>query len=363
MDTRQGLVVLTGFLMLGLLPFAASGHGKTTLSGFVDTSSFYESAQPSNTFSLDQVELDVDSELNAWAGLRLDLNFNTADSGKDIRTGIFDELTADDVLEQGFLYLVLPTKAWGFETIFFFGKFTDVSPVGWEGTDPLDVYQFSFALVSDFGIPNSLTGALLAVTLHPVVGLQLYAVNGWDTLRDNNTMKTFGARLDLTPLPDLNWGLNVVIGPEQDDQDEAYRTLFDTDLLIELIPRLLIGAEFTFGHEENVASGGKDAFWLAGLLTLRYELTSLVGFTWRFDIFDDRNGVRLDRDNEAVTRETRYALTLASTFALAERARLLVELRYAQSDANVFATSRDSFTDHMFSVAVELTLAFAHVLP
>lgn len=355
-------VALWGVITLCLVPLSSWGLGKTTLSGFVDTSFFYENVGETNTFGLDQVELDVETEITPWAGLRLDINFNSFASGKEIEVGIFDELTADEVVEQGYVTLVVPTEVWGFDTLFQFGKFADDAVVGWEELEPLDIYQFSFALLSDVGIPFPMTGALVTLTFSPSVGLQLYAINGWGNSQDNNTMKTFGGRLDVSPLAGLYFGFNALTGPEQDDNNDDYRTLLDMDVTVEMIPRLLIGAEINYGHEENIAFGAGDATWLAGLLTLHYAVTDIVGLTFRFDIFDDPDGVRLFRDNETVTDETRYALTFASTFTLAEKVRALLEFRYAQSDEDVFQKPNGNFIDNVFSVAIEFTFGFEHVL-
>jgi len=193
-----------------LWPLTAWGEGKFTLSGFVDASFFYENLRHTNTLSLDEGELDIQTELQSWAGLRTDINFR-------------------------------------------FGKFN--APIGWELLDPVDAYQFSRSRVFNFGTPSNITGALLAFIFTPVVDLQLYAVNGWDRLRDNKKRKTFSGRLGLTPIKDVNWSLSLITGPEQDDNDDDYQTVFDTDLTIQLIPSLVIGVEFNYGWEKNAALG------------------------------------------------------------------------------------------------------------
>ena len=351
-----------------LLPLTAWSQAKFTVSGFVDTSFFYENLLNTNTFSLDEVEVDLQADLTPWAGFRTDINFRAADSRKftvdvgDTGTSFvsFDDLSADDVLEQGYIFLTLPTKAWGlpFEATFRFGKFN--APIGWELLDPVDMYQFSHGLIFQFGTPTNVTGALLALTFSPIVDLQLYVVNGWDLLQDNNKMKTFGGRLGLTPIENVNWGLSLISGPEQDDNDDDWRTVFDTDLTIKLIPGLIIGAEFNYGWEENAGVTGGNARWLAGLLTLHYNFTDSIGLTFRFDIFDDKDGARLPNDNPAVTKQTAYALTLAPTFTLAQGVGFLVEFRYDKSDKDVFQKDNGNFRDDRFSVALEFTYSFKH---
>ena len=135
------MVTLVGSLALGLMPFSAWGFGKTTLSGFVDTSFLYQSLSETNTFSLNQVELDVTGTLKPWAGFRADLSFDAASSDNrdpdSVGTeGPFDDLSAEEVLEQGYITLELPTKSLGIKATFRFGKLSDDEPIGWEATDP-----------------------------------------------------------------------------------------------------------------------------------------------------------------------------------------------------------------------------------
>lgn len=361
-STRSARKTLLPLLIVSLFPLCAWGQVKTTFKGFVDTSFFYESVQNVSTFSLDQVELDIDSQLTPWAGLRFDINF-LADpevtlDGVGGRALAFDDLSTDDVLEQGYITLTLPTKNLGIEATLRFGKFN--TPIGWELLDPVDRYQFSFAHVFNYGLPFNTTGALIALKFNPIVDLQLYAVNGWDQLQDNNDNKTFGGRLGITPVEDLNWGLSFIIGPEQDDNDDDYRTVFDTDLTIKLIPKLLIGADFSYGFEENAGAGGRDAKWLAGLLTLHYSFTDIIGLTLRFDAFDDKDGARLPNDNPAVTDQTTYSFTLAPVFNLGKGIRALAELRYIKSNEDVFLKRNGGFTDESFVVALEFTYSFEH---
>lgn len=349
-------------LALSVLPLSAQ-EKSLRLSGFVDTSFFYESLTQSNTFSLDQVELDIEANLTPWAGFRTDINFLAEDSENSglSADGPFNDLTTDEVLEQGFIYLKLPLP---FETTLSFGKFN--APIGWELLDPPDLYQFSNSLTFNFGIPTNLTGALFTVTFSPLIDLNLYVVNGWDVLTDNNKMKTFGGRLGLTLLPGVNVGLSLITGPEQPDNDSDYRTVFDLDFTIELIARLLIGGEFNYGYEENAALGRGDADWTSVFVTLHYDFTDIIGFTFRVGVFDDSDGARLadrfDAFPATVTSQTAYALTFSPTFELADGVSMLVEFRYDGSDEDVFPDEDENFQDDFVSIAIEFIFVWEKTL-
>ncbi|MEE9150049.1 MAG: porin [Candidatus Tectomicrobia bacterium] len=322
-------------LVMGVLPLGAMA--KTTFSGFVDMSWSYDDISEDNTFALDEVELDIESELTPWAGLRTDINFLEGEDHSD----------ADVILEQGYITLALPLPI---DTTFQFGKFN--APIGWELLDPIDTYQFSSSLVFVNGTPTNLTGAMVLMTFNPMFDLSVYVVNGWDNISDNNDMKTFGGRLGITPVRGVNIGLSAITGPEQDDNDSDYRTVFDLDFTLELIPHLLIGGEFNYGMEEDLAAGGGDAEWLGGFVTLHYDFTEVLGLTLRAGVFDDQDGSRLGQE------ETRTALTLAPTFDLAKGVAFLLEFRYDHSDEDVFTESDGDMTDDMVSVAVEFIFSW-----
>jgi hypothetical protein len=286
--------------------------------------------------------------------LRTDINFRAGDS--DSSAPGRDDLSTDDILEQGFIRLNVPLP---FETTFQFGKFN--VPMGWELLDPVDMYQFSHALVFNFGIPTNVTGALLAMTFNPMVDLQLYVVNGWDQLNDNNDAKTFGARLGLTPMRGVNVGLSLITGAEQDADNNDNRTVFDVDFTLELIERLLVGGELNFGLEEDAKrpfGRDKDAQWVGGLLTVHYDFTDVIGGTVRFDFFHDDDGARLPNANPNVDGQTAWAVTFAPTFALAKGVGMLMEVRYDKSDEDVFLDKDNELVDDFYSIALEFTFSW-----
>ena len=57
--------------------------------------------------------------------------------------------------------------------------------------------------------------------------------------------------------------MSFITGPEQDDNEDDYRTVFNSDLTLELIPHLSIGAEVNSGWEDNAAVVGQTVKWLA----------------------------------------------------------------------------------------------------
>jgi len=317
-----------------------SSLGKISLSGFVDTSFSYDDNAEAGTFSLDKVVFYGAYDPVDYAGLFFDVGFEDLDSsGND----------GAAVLDQGFVTFTLPG-----EVKFSFGKFD--APIGFEAVDAADMYQYSHALVFNYGLPTSFTGLKVDTTLAEMVDVTGYIVNGWDNNSDNNKAKTGGGRLGLRPIEGVNVGVSYVAGAEQDDDTNNLRRVVDMDLTLEPLENLVIGGELNWGTEEeaSVTEPGEDADWFGALAMFHYDATSWCGLTVRYGYFKDEDGARLGSGVE----ERRQALTIAPTFNLHDDFSLILEYRYDSSDEPVFEEADGSLTDSNHTFAAELIYSF-----
>jgi len=309
------------------------------LSGFVDASYSGNLDMGSDTFGLDQAEVDLTRDFSERAGLRVDLEW--------LKDG--DVWSAD--VEQGYLeYAAAPIPG----LTFTLGRFN--APIGFELLDPNEMYQFSHALVFDYGIPSNLTGLMAAGTPAERVDVRAYLVNGWD----NNDLggpgpKTAGGRIGLG-FGDLGGaGFSALSGVERDRSgDEPVRrkrTVLDLDLTLTPVDGLLIGGEANHGFGD---ADGTDMEWTAFMIMAHYDLNAWSGLTARFGWFDDPDGVVFD---PGVT-QTRTAVTVAPTFVLADGLGTLVEVRLDSSTEDVFQDSAGDPKGSTTSVAFEVTGAF-----
>ena len=69
------------------------------------------------------------------------------------------------------------------------------------------MFQFSHALVFDYGLPTNPTGLMSALNVGEMIDLSLYIVNGWDESNDNNKDKTVGGRVGFVPVEGINFGI------------------------------------------------------------------------------------------------------------------------------------------------------------
>ncbi|MDT8316491.1 MAG: outer membrane beta-barrel protein [bacterium] len=311
------------------------------ISGFVDTS-LYESQYGDSSFGLDQVEIDIEKKIDGSLSLRADINYMTA--MKDYSTAAGPEVEIqqfDDLVEQA--YVTYNTK--GIDLTF--GKFN--APIGFELLDPVDMYQYSHALVFDYGLPTNLTGAMGSYEFNDMADISLYVVNGWDNNYDNNNSRTVGGRLGLTPFKGLNIGLSTISGKEGPTDDKL--TVVDMDLTLKMVDKLTIGAEYNSGKDEGGAAAGEDAEWSGFMVMANYAATNDLSLTLRYDSFDDEDGTRF---NSGMI-EKRTAYTVAALYSLGEGAGFLLEYRTDESDEKVFDSGAE---DSEASYAAEFTFSF-----
>ena len=157
-----------------------------------------------NSFNLDVAELVVQiaaSKPND-AGFRVDF-----DAGQSIPqiTKTQDQTAAQFDLKQAFASYIAPL---GTGLRFDVGKF--VTHLGYEVIEGYDGYNdnYSRSILFGYAIPFTHTGVKASYTFSSKVAGMVEVVNGWDLLRDNNSSKSVGAQLALTPVAPLQVLLN-----------------------------------------------------------------------------------------------------------------------------------------------------------
>lgn len=321
------LTIMAVTVLLGGMTTGKAWAEDPKISGFVDTS-LYGSEHGDSSFGLDQVEVDFEKKIDDKLSLRIDVNYLPSSTSR-----------YDDTFEQGFV--TLNTKGVDLTV----GKFN--APIGFELLDPVDMYQYSHALVFDNGLPTNLTGAMGSYSFGEIADLSLYVVNGWDNNSDNNNSKTVGGRLGITPTKGVNVGLSAISGKEGATDDKL--TVIDIDLTVTALDKLTIGAEYNSGTDEGAAAGGDDAEWSGFLIMANYAATDDLSVTLRYDSFDDEDGTRLG------TIEKRTAYAVAALYSLGEGAGFLLEYRTDESDEKVFDGNTE---DSEASYAAEFTYSF-----
>lgn len=334
----QGLVTdlreLSGELRSTLNP--ASGISAEipgmTLSGFVDASYSFDLSSEDNSFGLDQVEVSMEKTLGKRGLVHTDLEWVSDGEGGFVLDA-----------EQGYVTFQLSFPK---NVDLTFGKFN--APIGFELLDAPDMYQFSHALVFDYGLPTNLSGAMLSIPWESGFDASVYLSNGWDENVDANTGKTAGGRLGYARGP-FGAGGSLIHGTESTDGNDL--TVVDLDLTLTPTEKWTLGAEVNYGRDKT---DDTTYNWQGFLLMGHCDFNASTGLTLRYDFFDDGDARRLGSG----AKETRQALTLASTFALGEGMGALVELRRDFSDEEVFVDDEGKPVKSVSNLAFEMTYAF-----
>ncbi|MBI5816663.1 MAG: outer membrane beta-barrel protein [Nitrospinae bacterium] len=326
------------------------------LTGFVQTDYDNQDRSGVSTFTLEEAEVDVEKSIKDVGGMRFDLNYRSSDrmtavSAKAGETTATVAGLADVSLEQGFVWINLPA---GLKLTV--GKFN--APIGFELVDPNQMFQYSHAMVFIYGLPTNLTGVNLSGAAG-IVDFQVYGVNGWDKLQDDNKDKTIGGRLGITPLEGVNVGLSYITGKEGSDANNAAAnnlSAFDVDATITSVKGLTIGAEFNSGkfEKQSVVNPGGDAEWSGFLVMVNYAITDKVSLTARYDTFDDKGGARFGSG----VKEKRDAITIAPTYTFTPGFIARAEYRMTKSDQKVFVDKDGNSNDSVTDIALDFVYSF-----
>ena len=346
-------------LVLAAFPAAAQENGDSAvsglveISGFVDASYTYNNLDDSNTFGLDQVEIDLSRNLGGIGSLRADLEWVSDGEGG---------FTLD--AEQGYVTLDLGLgRGKGNYPTLTFGKFN--APIGFELLDAPDMYQYSHSLIFSDGLPTNLTGAMLAMDLGGGIDVVVHLTNGWDQNVDTNTNKMIGGRLGYSHEKLGGIGFSVMRGDHveplfgSDLELVSNLTVYDIDLTLTPAPGLIIGGEYNNSKREPKVTDS-DINWNGYMVMAHYRLTDVMGLTGRYDYFNTFNTLVLREGGTAKSRgRTQQALTIAPTFALTDGLGFLMELRRDFSDREIFGDiGSGDLEKSMVNFAFEMTYSF-----
>ncbi len=358
------------------------------ITGFLETAYHNVPNHDESTFLLEQAELDITKDVGDIGGFRIDLQHLVG-----------EETNGDNVLEQGYVWVGVGPA------VLSFGKFN--APIGWELLDPNEMLQFSHAMVFDYGLPTNLTGAMVSGSAGDMIDYSVYVVNGWDNNGDDNTDKTFGGRLGVTPMEGLNIGFSFISGnengfategsggdtshdstPAEDTSSDttttdtshdtagaaeepvasghftgasasvttAKLTVFDVDVTYEPMEHLTIGFELNIGtfDGQSLVTPGDDAKWTGFLLVGHYVFANHMGVTLRYDSFHDEGGARFGN----AVDETRNSFTIAPLYHMSHELEFLAEYRQTTSNENTFHDKDGNSKDSESSLAFKMVYQF-----
>lgn len=317
-------------------------------NGFVSTAYNYNFNDPDSrrinfrpfnenddSFNLDVAELVLqkDAAKEGDIGFRTDIMYGYT-IPKAIRSswpGVAQSADDDVDIQQAYVRYVAPV---GNGLALDLGKY--ITEMGAEVIEGYDAWNFNYSrsLLFYYTIPFTHTGLRGSYKFNDKVSLIGQIVNGWDNVTDNNNGKTLCAHLMLTPVNNTTLSLKYITGPEQTNNTDNIRDVYNINLTTNPIDKLTFNLDLVYGTEEsdpnNIANPNTDSEWsgIAGIV--RYVASERYAINVRAEMFEDEDGARTG------TQQDMWEVTVTPEFTIKKNLVVRPEYRHDASDKKVF---------------------------
>jgi len=282
--------------------------------------------QKHNSFSLDVFQLVLlhDAEKAGDAGFRFDLITGTLPECT-ASCGLFGDQNID-VLQAYATYIVPVGDGLTVDA----GKF--LTHMGYELIEGHDGWNdnVSHSFLFGYAIPFAHTGVRASYGFGDMVSAMVMVANGWDNAVENNSNKTVGAQLAVTPIEPLFFAVNGIYGAENDADNSNNTSVIDLVATWSPVDLISIGFNADFGSSAAGAAEGEDAAWTGFAGYLRFNLVNTFSVSLRGEQFDDADGVRTG------TAQKLTEFTISPEYRPAENFILRGDFRLDSSDKEVF---------------------------
>lgn len=208
--------------------------------------------------------------------------------------GLFDHHNDDTSrneefdLNQAYVQVGLPI---GNGLLLTAGKF--VTPIGMETINPTTNALYSHSYLFGYAIPFTHTGVTAKYNITDTFSVTAGVVRGWEqSLEDNNDAVSALFSVGYQVNDKVNFILNGITGPEQDDNNGRYRTLLDVILTYAVSDQLSLGFNADWAYDNSNAPGGDDSQWYGAAVYASYKLNDNWTLNARGEWFNDKDSVR-----------------------------------------------------------------------
>lgn len=311
-----------------------------------------------NDFAANLAEIEIEKvPERGGVGFKVDLAFgDTQDIILDTiqsAHGIHAASAFDRNFQHASLSYVAPV---GTGLRFDFGKF--VTHIGGETITSIKNRNFSHAFFYTYAIPFQDSGVRLNYAINPKVYVEGYVLNGWNVTSDNNTGKTVGFSVGLTPSSQVSVYANYLGGPEHTDSNEGWRHLGDVQVIYFPTPSIQTMVNVDIGTDKDALGPGADVTWSGVTGYVRSNIMSRYFPTLRVEYYNDPDGFTTGVAQKlwGVTFTADTKLGADSSFS---KVLLRPEIRYDKSDENFFSNkNRFRSRDYQFTVGIGLVAYF-----
>ncbi len=311
---------------LGMSLYFQGGYtynGNASTGDFNDLRVFDKKA---NSFMLDLAEIVFAKDPTANA-IGYKVKISAGETAKYIHSAGLVSSAGDDPFDITEAYMSYTAQV-GKGLRIDFGKF--VTYHGAEVIEAIDSPNYSRSFLFNYAIPFTHTGVKASYTFSDAVSASFHIVNGWDNSTDNNSGKTLGLSIGLTPSEKISGYINYMTGPEKSDNTRDNRSLLDLVATIKPIKPLSFILNYDYGQEDHSTLSGGTATWsgLAGIV--KYDFNDTYSLSVRGEYFDDKDGVR------TLTAQKLTEITVTPEIRTASGLILRPEYRHDISDKESF---------------------------
>ncbi len=320
---------------LGMSIYLQGGYTYNDKASTGDVNDLRVFDKKADSFMLDLMELQFAKDPTA-SSLGFKVKVAAGETAKYIHSAGLTSSAGDDpfdITEAYVSYLAPIGKGIRFDA----GKF--VTYHGAEVIEAIDNPNYSRSFLFNYAIPFTHTGVKASYTFTDAVSASFHVVNGWDNSTDNNSAKTLGLSIGLTPSEKVSGYINYMTGPEKTDNTRDNRSLVDLVATIKPVKPLSFILNYDYGQEDHSASSGGTAVWSGVAGIAKYDFTETYSLAIRGEYFDDRDGVRTG------TAQKLTEVTVTPEIRTASGLILRPEYRHDSSDKQSFDNSTKKSQD------------------
>ena len=286
----------------------------------------------SNSFTLDLAQVLFNKDA-AVGGLGYRLKLDVGETAKFIHSrGLGGSNDVFDLTEAYVDYVAPLGKGLKLR----FGKF--VTMAGAEVIEARDNPNYSRSFLFNYAEPLTHTGFMASYPVSDQWTASLYLVNGWDNTDDNNQGKTGALSVAYTPMEQFSTTLNLMYGPEKDNNNHDDRFLLDWVGTVKPIKNLSFILNIDYGTDQHSAPDGGEAKWYGWAVIGKYDFNDWFSVALRGEYFNDPQGFRTG------TAQRLKEITLTPQFVVAKNLLVRPEYRHDWSNTESFPGSTGSNT-------------------
>ena len=166
--------------------------------------------------------------------------------------------------------------------------------------------RFSSALAQ----PYYHTGVRTSYSVSDTVDVGFYLVNGWNNSTDNNTGKSVGWSIAVSPNDNFSISQGYLGGPELDGINSPWRHLFDTVISASVNDQVEVLINYDYGYDAEDLPYFERTAWQGIAGAVRFSTTDKKwAFSPRFEYFSDKDAFAtgIAQDLKEITLTADYA--------------------------------------------------------